>query len=414
MERSIMRPPRLRTSETEAEEHRVTWLELFYDLVFVVAVASVGHRLDKGVTIREVLGFVGLFIPIWWTWAQFTFYADRYDTDDLGQRTLAVAQMIAVALMAVSISGDESESTMTFALAYVIAWSVLLIMYNRARTHVSGTRDLVTGYLKGFGLGTSFWLVSIFVPAPYRYVLWAIGLAISLGTPYYHRKIQARVPLDVSHLPERFGLFTILVLGESIAAVVAGLSHEGWVAQPTTNALLGVVIASGLWWVYFDNLEGSVVRRRPEQVKAWKPTAWIYSHLPLAISLVATGLGLEYLVAHTEVLAAGERFLVTYGMAVAYVAMAVIHVATVSSNPLRRDPLRARVRLGAAAVLLVLGWIPLGATPLTIVLAIIAVSQVAVDVYIGHQATRAHARAQRDAGAEPAHAPEPGHSGPQP
>ena len=90
-----MRPPQLRTTDTEGEGRSATWLELFYDLVFVVAVAALGHRLLVDHHWGGALAFAGLFVPLWWSWASFTFYADRYDTDDLGQRLLAVAQMVA-------------------------------------------------------------------------------------------------------------------------------------------------------------------------------------------------------------------------------------------------------------------------------------------------------------------------------
>jgi low temperature requirement protein LtrA len=289
---SALRPPRLRTTDTE-EERKVTWTELFYDLVFVVAVAGLGARLLEDPTIRGAAVFSGLFVPLWWAWAGFTFYADRYDTDDLGQRVLAVAQMATIALMAASVSGGETDSLRAFALAYVGARVILIVMYLRARRHVPETRNLVGGYVRGMSIALVFWLISVFVPEPYRYILWAIGLLIDFYTPYRLRRIQAKVPLDVAHLPERFGLFTILVLGESIAATVAGLSHEGWKAGPAVTAVLAVVVAAGLWWVYFDNLDGTVVRRRAGQKTAWKPTVWIYGHLPLVIGLMATAIGLE-------------------------------------------------------------------------------------------------------------------------
>ena len=390
MSRTYLRPPTLRTSEAE-HERTATWLELFYDLVFVVAVANLGQRLLHDLDGAGVLGFIGLFIPLWWSWASFTFYADRYDTDDLGQRVLAVFQMIAVALMAASI-GAEHESTAGFAASYAAARIVLIIMYLRARRHVPETRELVTGYLRGFSIGAAIWLVSALVPAPWRYLLWVVGLAVEFGTPFYYRKIQARVPLDASHLPERFGLFTILVLGESIAAAVAGLSHEGWAAAPTAAALVGVVIASGLWWLYFDNHDGTVVRRSPEQEKAWKPTAWIYAHLPLAISLVAAGIGVEFIVAHAqESLPAVDRWLVFGGTAGALLALALMHVSTVSPNKWRRDRVRAGVRIGSAALLLLLGALLANASALAIavVVAFVLAAQVVIDVALTERARNA-------------------------
>ena len=350
---SALRPPSLRTKETEAAHRSATWLELFYDLVFVVAVAALGHRLLLDHDWNGALAFAGLFVPLWWSWAGFTFYADRYDTDDLGQRLLAVAQMIAIALMAGSISGGESDSAAAFAVAFVLARVVLLTMYTRAYRAVPSTRPLVAGYLRGFAIGGAFWVVSIWVPDPWRFVLWGVGLAVDFATPYVLRQIQAKVPLSLSHLPERFGLFTILVLGESIAAVVAGLSEFNWAPASTSGAIIGVLTASGLWWIYFDNLEGRVVRRREGQRTAWKPTVWIYSHLPLAIGLTATGIGLEFLVAQE-----GEsvRWVAVGGVALALFAMGVIHFATERDDP-RRDIRQAQYRLAAAALVLVIGLV---------------------------------------------------------
>ncbi len=289
--------------------------------------------------------------------------------------------------MAASITGGEADSTSAFAAAFVMARAVLLLMYSRARRHVPATQELVTGYLKGFGTGGAFWLISIWVPEPWRYVLWGIGLAIDFATPYVLRQVQAKAPLDVSHLPERFGLFTILVLGESIAAVVAGLSEvpglgsADWELGPTVGAILGVLTAAGLWWLYFDNLEGSVVRRRPDQRTAWKPTAWIYSHLPLAVALTASGIGLEFLV--SQEVTPAERWLVTGGVAASLIAMGMIHFSTERAD-LARDILQTRVRLAAAAVVLIVGLVSESwpANLLAAFLAAVCALQVLIDLSI--------------------------------
>ncbi len=375
-----LRPPRLRTVETEAEEHRVTWLELFYDLVFVVAVAQLGHRLLVDHSWQGVLGYIGLFIPLWYAWAQFTFYADRYDTNDLGQRLLAIAQIITIALMAASISGDIADSMAAFAAAYVLARIVLIAMYTRAYRHVAPTRKLVKGYLQGFSIGGLIWLVSIWVPSPWRFLIWGMGMAVDFATPWINRREQAKVPLDVNHLPERFGLFTILVLGEPIAAIVAGLAHEGWEARATVATVIGVVAASALWWLYFENAHGKVVRRNVEQVKAWRPTVWIFSHLPLAISLTATGIGMEFLVTQEPEVG---RWIVTIGIAGAMVAMAAILLATDRGED-ERDRKQAVVRFVAAAVALVVGAISGGwsAIVLLAVVTLILAAQIAIDLVI--------------------------------
>ncbi len=93
------------------EERKATWLELFYDLVFVVAVAVLGGRLQTVTGSTGVLSYLGYFLLLWWLWASHTFYADRYDTDDLVYRLLATVQLIAVAIIAASVSPGPSSSS---------------------------------------------------------------------------------------------------------------------------------------------------------------------------------------------------------------------------------------------------------------------------------------------------------------
>lgn len=353
---SIVRgtPPRLRT--LEQEERRATWLELFYDLAFVVAVAMLAERLlEEPAGVAEFFGYFGL---LWWLWASHTYYADRYDTDDLLYRLLAAAQMVAVVVLATSLSA-EAESSVAFAWGYAAARWVLVLMYWRAYRHVKETRELVAGYVGGFALAALVWTASAVVSEELRVVTWAMALTIDLATPWVIRRQQAQVPLDFSHLPERFGLFTILVLGESIAAVVMGLAHAGWAPAQVSTAAIGIGIATALWWMYFDNTTGTVVRRSATVRRTWRPTAWLYTHMPLAAALAAVGVGLEVAVA-----GAGpapmedlERWLLVGSAAMALASMALIQFAGQD----RRQRLRTGVtvnRLAGIPFLVGLGLFP--------------------------------------------------------
>lgn len=93
-----LQPPRLRISEDdEAQPRHATWLELFYDLVFVVAVSQLAHNLSKDVSLTGFLSFAALFVPVWWAWIGTTFYANRFDSDDVLRRLLMGLQMLAIA-----------------------------------------------------------------------------------------------------------------------------------------------------------------------------------------------------------------------------------------------------------------------------------------------------------------------------
>lgn len=326
-------PPRLRT-KVEEGKRSATWLELFYDLAFVVAVAVLVERLLEDITPSGIASYLGYFALLWWLWASHTYYADRYDTDDLVYRLIAAGQMVTIVVIASSLSLEAAGSSRAFAFGYALSRIFLLIMYWRAYRHVEETRVLVKGYLLGFGAAAVVWAASAFVPENGRFILWAVALAIDLATPWVMRLEQASIPLDVSHLPERFGLFTILVLGESIAAVVAGLSHASWAFAPTATAALGVGVATALWWMYFDNARGSVVRRKASVRRTWRPTGWIYTHLPLAAALAATGAGLERAVADAGhgPMPGSDRWLLVGSVMVVLGALALIQFASAKSE----------------------------------------------------------------------------------
>ena len=142
---SWLQPPRLRIGEESKHEHRhATWLELFYDLVFVVAVSQVAHNLYADVSIAGFLSFGFLFIPIWWAWIGTTFYANRFDSDDIGHRLLIGLQMLAIAALAVNVHHGLGESSAGFALAYAAGRAVLVIEYFRAAKHIPQARELAT------------------------------------------------------------------------------------------------------------------------------------------------------------------------------------------------------------------------------------------------------------------------------
>ena len=389
MKLAAIKPPSLQT-ETEGERN-ATWLELFYDLVFVATVAMLGTRLAADTSLMGWLSYAAYFLLVWWLWASHTFYADRYDTADLVYRFLAGGQMVAIAILAASVSTGPSGSTIVFATAFAAARILLLLLYARAYKYVPATRELVRGYLTGFGVGAVLWSVSIFVPPPARFWVWGLALAIDLATPFVVRKAQAAAPLDVSHLPERFGLFTILVLGETIVAVTIGLGHVEWQWSTTIAGVFGLSIATALWWIHFDSVDGKIVRRKGGG-KAWQPTVWIYSHLPLAIGLAMIGVGVEHAIVasdHGHHYTTADRWLLISGVVIALAAMIGIEIA---SKRDMRDDLRTTVILTrAVAVVLVLlvGVIGGLEAPLTVVaVSVVCGALVVADLVIGAVAER--------------------------
>ncbi|TME22842.1 MAG: low temperature requirement protein A, partial [Chloroflexi bacterium] len=188
------RPPLLRTAAGEAERRHATWLELFFDVVFVVAIAELSHQLVIDHSFFGFLRFAGLFIPVFVAWQGFMAYADRFDTDDLAFRLAFFTAMLAIAAMAVLI-GDvaRGQRSAGFILAYVTLRSLMLALYARAWFSVPEARPLIRFYGLGYALGAGIWLSSLAVPAPAKYVVWAIALTEELSLPPLTTRLHRRI-----------------------------------------------------------------------------------------------------------------------------------------------------------------------------------------------------------------------------
>ncbi len=170
--------------------------------------------------------------------------------------------------------------------------------------------------------------MSAAVPAPARYVLWAVGLLGDLLAPTLAARRKG-VPMHMEHLPERFGLFIILVLGESVAAVITGLHDGHWSPQVVLAAALAFTVAAALWWLYFDFSGGAAKRRLLEEgddSRTGVHDVYVYAHLPIAVGLAAVAVGLEQAVVHAgdPALSAPARWTLAGGLALYLASTALL------------------------------------------------------------------------------------------
>ncbi|WP_067501233.1 low temperature requirement protein A [Actinoplanes sp. TFC3] len=305
-----VRPPDLNQDSNRS----ATRLELFFDLAFVLFVARCADLLAKDETWHGALLFCAVLTIGWWAWASTTLYANRFDTDDAIFRLLTLAAMAGVVTMAASVDKIDGPDGRWFAIGYVIIRLALITGYVRAWRHVPDARATARLYLIGHSLGAAIWLVSLAVAEPARYWLWGAGVLVDLVWPTAAARLKNAIPLHLEHLPERFGLFVILVLGESVTAVVTGLHDGEWKPAVVATATEAFMIAAALWWIYFD-LSGGAAKRRlaVEDDKVTKHGVhdfYVYIHLPLAVSLAAVAVGLEHAVLHgaDDHLTAGTRW----------------------------------------------------------------------------------------------------------
>jgi low temperature requirement protein LtrA len=369
--RPWLRPPQLRTLDDQGERH-ATWLELFFDLVFVISISEVVHTLEDYHSLGDFLGTAGLFVAVWWAWVGYTVYADRFDTDDLLHRVLVLAGMVAVVAMALSIHDALHGGSAQFAVAFVVVRGIVLVLNARARRHAAAARPLLNLFLAAFGIGASLWLVSTLVPEPARYLLWGIALTVELSAPWIGRRQIEKAPIHASHLVERFGLFTLIVLGESVISVAQGAADVDWTAATVAAATGGFLVVACLWWLYFDRLDDGAIR------SVLRGLVWNYAHLPLLAGLVSVAVGTEFAIrgAAAGQLERSTTLALGVGTALYLLSTAVIGLA-VRSSPDRM----LWLWLASAAVTLAVGlaWplsLPVG---LLVAFDLVLVVLVAVD-----------------------------------
>ena len=227
-------------------------MELFFDLIFVALVGQLAGRLHEDPTAGTLLLFVALFASVWWSWVNLTFIVNV--TPDLSQRALSLvmlASMVAVGAIAVAAPEATGERAWLFAAGNAASRLVLLVLWwrwSRGGGLISRIRILAYN-----GLTALLWLVSIAVPVPYTFILWALAIAIevvllTVTTSRWASGLLERV--NVEHLAERFGLLVIIVLGESVLAIVTALSAHFTLPSGLTAAG-GLLMLSALAWSFF-------------------------------------------------------------------------------------------------------------------------------------------------------------------
>ncbi len=246
---------------------RVSWVELYLDLVFVLAVGQLAHLIVATPEMHSVWVALGLFATLWWTWVGFAVLYSRHGDDEHAQRLLVLLGSVPIGVAAVAIDPAASGNITVFALSLAAARLVL------AGAHASGDpADLLRQRITRACLASAtLFAISLAVPEPYRYAVWAVAIVLESRAMLAEDRdasrrlrrdhdLAALAPddpseaLDAHHFAERFGLFLIILLGEVV--VQAGQSSvdervastAGWAAL-----VAAMLLAAGLWWLYFDS-----------------------------------------------------------------------------------------------------------------------------------------------------------------
>jgi low temperature requirement protein LtrA len=346
------------------EPHRASsQLELLFDLTFVVAIAALAQHfaatIADGHGLAHVIPFLQVFFAIWWAWVNFTWFASAFDTDDVPFRLLTLVQMAGVLVLAAGVPDAlDHNDYRVVTIGYVIMRAGLATHWVRAAIEAPSTRRTAVRYAAGITLAEFAWLARLALDEAgllfdaVRVVAFVTLVLAELLIPVWAER-SGSTSWHPHHIAERYGLFVIILLGESVLAASTGVERAVAAGGFSTSLVAigagALVLVFALWWLYFlaPTGDGLVVHRDRSYL-------WGYGHYGLLAALAAIGAGLELAVEQT-----GHGGIAASPIAVAYaIAIPVAAFLTLTwalHAPITPSPvLRPGLLLGTALAILVL------------------------------------------------------------
>lgn len=336
-------------------DRRVSPLELLYDLVYVAVISQAGRELAVHVSLVGVTGFAIVFSLTWVAWANGSIYLELHGRSDGRTRAYVFVQMGILAILAVFAGDAGGRGGSAFAITYAAFLAVMTWLWYAVRRQdvIQHTEHVVDAgrYVVAMAVSIPVMVVSAFLTAEARLVVWAVLVAcwiVVLLLIGRSRVGLGRGMTPTDSLVERFGTFTIVVLGEVVFGVVSGLSLARHDFETIATGMIALVVGFGFWWIYFDVVGGRLPKRDGRAL-----ANWILGHLPVAMSIAAAGAGMVSLLehAHDPRTPAATAWLLSGAVAVGLFAMIPTSRALADAGRLAAvyGPLQVAMAVGAVA-----------------------------------------------------------------
>ncbi len=369
---SWYRPLRPRNPD---EAHRAsTPLELLFDLCFVVAVALAAGRLHHALAENHIgpalLGYAMVFFAIWWAWMNFTWFASAFDNDDVPYRLATFVQITGALVLAAGVprAFDDNDFAVV-TIGYLIMRVALVAQWLRAARADATQRPSAIRYAIGVGVCQVGWLIRLALPVNLAVATFVVLALAELAVPIWAER-GSQYTWHPGHIAERYSLFTLIVLGESIlaATVAIQVALDTGASKPSliVAAGSGLLIVFAMWWIYFDHAEEE---QRPTPRNSF---IWGYGHLVIFVAAAAVGAGLQVAIDATT--GAAHLPARTLGLALAVpVALYLLGVWGLNVGTVQRTGLHAIASPLVAVLVLAVGLTP-WALPLIALLLVIRVA----------------------------------------
>jgi low temperature requirement protein LtrA len=283
-------------------EDRVTPLELFFDLVFVLALTQCTALMAASATWEGLAQGLLVLGVLWWSWVGYAWLTSVVDPEEGSVRLAMFAAMAGLLVAALCVPDVFGDLGLLFACAYGVVRAAQIVLFVVASRDDPGLRHSVTGLAISTAVGVGVLAVASLADGGLQIGIWALALALDMGGPLIIDTEGWR--LAPTHFAERHGLIVIIALGESIVAIGVG-SKAGVDAGVVVAAVLGIAVAAALWWLYFD-VVALVAERRLTKAAAGRERneiardSFSYLHFPMVAGIVLLALGMKQTLGHVE------------------------------------------------------------------------------------------------------------------
>jgi low temperature requirement protein LtrA len=392
---------RLMSGRDPHEQHRAaTPLELLYDLTFVVAFGVAGeqfaHLMAEGHFGSGLIGFVVAVFAICLCWINYSWFASAYDTDDWAFRVATMVQMVGVIVLALglpqvfqSIDADTIIDNSVTVAGYVVMRVSMIFLWLRAARQDPPRRKACQTYAVTIGVAQIGWVALLLAGTTVGvFFAWVVVLMlIELAGPVIAERGKGGTPWHAHHIAERYGLLTIITLGETVIGTVASLGAvveaQGWSLDAALIAVAGTGLTFGLWWMYFTVPAGEVLHAHRERAFPWG-----YGHMLIFGSIAATGAGLHvaaFYIGHEAHIGATAT-VITVAVPVGAFAFALfaLYAYLVRSG----DPFHIALLAGTAAVLVLAVLLASAGLPMAVCLVVLMLAPLVTVVgyeTVGHR-----------------------------
>ncbi|MDO4263920.1 MAG: low temperature requirement protein A [Deinococcus sp.] len=283
-----------------SEEQKVSWLELFFDLIFVTSFDQLAKRLGDSFSPENVVIFLLMFAALWSVWAGNTQFAARFGNENRIYRWGTLVELLTLGVLSLTLRGDLSDVGWLFAAAYAFNRFTLVAMYLLVSRSEPAAARFAQITAAGLGLSGVLWLLSIPSSDTLTLVLWGLALLVTVLTPLVAQRYHHNALPHHEHLPERVGLLQIIALGGIVTELVAGGRQQQLTLQDQGPTFLALITCIALFRLYFDQSRALPVLLANLQSRGGTLMAWLYAHLPLTIAIMMLGVGFGHGIAYED------------------------------------------------------------------------------------------------------------------